>query len=562
MIKRALLALSFLFAASAAASAQGFPGVFPADTAYCNPTGSAASPIACTGIQTESILQFLQSGTGASQRSVDSKLKDVISSADFNVKCDGSTDDTTNLQAAITAAAGGTLRVQAGTCITSATLTIPSNARITGQGWSTIIKATSGFANYTPFFTDTGATGAFIFTNNNYSGGNSNIIIDNIATDFSAAVATGHNILLRNVTHGRVIHVWMNGNQDGIAITKSTDVGAHYSLATNCKNACFDGWDGNTDIEYSFNEAQPTGSVSYGLLQTGTNTLVTASTPVSNVRFIGNKITSAALVGIWIQGGYNASGPVVGSITDVVVAGNVINTVTADHGIRMSEAARVTVANNVIRNTALEGINVSAEGAGATGCTDCVISGNVISGVNTSNTGSTNAIDIGNSTNVLVTGNRVVSSSPNYAVGVNIASTSTNTAVTGNLVDAGSTSAFANAGTSSSGLDLPSAPFTPTPTCGTATFTVNSAQFKIQGKKTWVELDATITAIGTCTSPVTFTLPNTPPSRNIVLPAYNSTLGVANTCTGFNATMSCTQVGGAAYLVNGRIILSGDYENQ
>jgi hypothetical protein len=105
--------------------------------------------------------------------------------------------------------------------------------------------------------------------------------------------------------------------------------------------------------------------------------------------------------------------------------------------------------------------------------------------------------------------------------------------------------------------------FTPSPSCGTATFTVNSARSKTLGKTTYIEFDLTITAIGTCTSPVTFTLPNTTNSPGAIgfLDVNTGVVGMCHFAAAATTT-NCLHNAAAAFANNAELRGSGVYENQ
>jgi hypothetical protein len=106
--------------------------------------------------------------------------------------------------------------------------------------------------------------------------------------------------------------------------------------------------------------------------------------------------------------------------------------------------------------------------------------------------------------------------------------------------------------------------FTATPTCGTAAITTTSARASTIGKTTTVEIDFLITAIGTCTNTLSFTLPIASQSSASLVgqETVNSNNIVACIAFAMSATMRCVMQGVAAFAVNARIVASGVYENQ
>lgn len=73
---------------------------------------------------------FSQAGAGATARTIESKLRDVVSVKDFGAVGDGVTDDTAAIQAAIDSVSAGVVCVPAGTYKTSASLSLKSNVTL------------------------------------------------------------------------------------------------------------------------------------------------------------------------------------------------------------------------------------------------------------------------------------------------------------------------------------------------------------------------------------------------------------------------------------------------
>ena len=91
-------------------------------------------------------IYFTQSGSGALARTVDSKLKDVVSVKDFGAVGNGVVDDTAAIQAAITSLSltGGAVSVPPGTYKITAAITLCSNLYVIGLGKPTLNSTTAG----------------------------------------------------------------------------------------------------------------------------------------------------------------------------------------------------------------------------------------------------------------------------------------------------------------------------------------------------------------------------------------------------------------------------------
>jgi len=106
--------------------------------------------------------------------------------------------------------------------------------------------------------------------------------------------------------------------------------------------------------------------------------------------------------------------------------------------------------------------------------------------------------------------------------------------------------------------------FTPTFTCGTGVFTTASATRMTVGKTTFIQFDTTLSTLGSCTTPFTFTLPTTPQSGGALmgLEATNTSSAISCQLTAASATATCRKNGNVAAAVNDRHLVTAVYTNQ
>jgi hypothetical protein len=95
-------------------------------------TTSNSTFLTALGQIASTAINFLQSGTGAVTRTGQAKMRDVVSVTDFGAVGDGSTDDYTAFNDALTAAAGGCVIVPFASAgyILGSTLAIPTNTKL------------------------------------------------------------------------------------------------------------------------------------------------------------------------------------------------------------------------------------------------------------------------------------------------------------------------------------------------------------------------------------------------------------------------------------------------
>jgi hypothetical protein len=321
------------------------------------------------GITTDqaSGVYWAQSGSGATTRTVDSKLKDVVSVKDFGAVADGNftsgagADNSAAFQAAINSLTsplngGRALFVPAGVYKLSSQITVPSGISIIGDGpWSSIVFCPNAFAN----------TGGLIRLN---GAGGPPTSISGLGILAQTGGASGYGLV--SVANGVFLDwLWVNGFGVGIQLSQTDNFLSNFASELNTTNVYIT----ETDV-----------NVEHGTVYGGINGITVAnSSSVGNgrVHITGVRATTCAQNGFFIgpakyvdingcsashvnNGTLTVSGISVNTSSDVSINGfngSLGTTSTTSVGIKVIASNRVAINGGQLRGF-IDGVTTNNSG--------------------------------------------------------------------------------------------------------------------------------------------------------------------------------------------------------
>lgn len=341
---------------------------------------------------------YLPAGTGAVSRTVQGKLRETVSVADFGAVGNGVADDTAAIQAALTAASvngGGAVALGRGaTYQVTSKINIPSNCGLIGDGTATIYAPAASFNN-TSLTTRYTSNSAVIDLSGQTSGpftANANPFLINVK--IQSQVSQGRcvdAVVVRNATSPLIMGCEIYGFPVGCGI-KAASLSGESLFANNYIHDFLDNttsWVGtpqSTAIELDNDRINSVASAGVKIVNNEINKIQLGAAAVTAYGYQtdGINIAHPTTVDYVIEGNRIID---VGEGVDSygergVIAGNVI-TNSYGYGIKLIHGAAYNVIqSNTIYNTGISGIVLAGSNiVGVGNCTQNAITGNIVTNV-------------------------------------------------------------------------------------------------------------------------------------------------------------------------------------
>lgn len=346
-------------AAATSATASASSATASASAAAASETAAALSAIEASVYAGN----FIQAGTGAVTRTAQNKMREIVSFTDFGAVGDGVTDDTANVQEALTFGINCTIVADTNkTYLISSQLTIRSGTTIRGND---TFKLSASFPAGTAVFrneTQTGTLNSYYDTNICLDGlsfdGNNNL--NRTAPMFSFAKVL--NITIQNCKFSNHSYIVIeSGANKNVNIVRNyfTNNGRPKPSAISAPCIWSDSGAGGTpydlkiehnyflDNNWSCAYFMPTGgSFSFNICRGNGESGVFSSANGLSLRYIGNHIEGQ------VRSNISASGIETGA-SNIVISDNILSSNASD-GISLTDLENAVVTNNIIFNNGQE----------------------------------------------------------------------------------------------------------------------------------------------------------------------------------------------------------------
>lgn len=302
---------------------------------------------------------------------------------DYGAKGDGTTDDTTAIQAAINAAAGREVVFPGGTYKTSAALILKSGVHLRGQGKAQIIgSADHDIINDADVPVVGGSVRDLyleVAASSTAGNGIELLAASGVTVRGCEVVAAWDAILfLTGSTNCQVVgNVIRNARHQGINVVSSTRIKVQGNLidtvgTVNLHHGVY--ISAGSDIDVSGNTIK--GAAGYAIHAYSVSGTPARFVIANNNCYDNGNGPSGSCGGIYVGGEAQYS--------DVAITGNVIVDAGSGMGIGATNVKRLTITGNIVRLTGSHGISLESVGGLAIGFT---VTGNDVSAYNQNNTG-------------------------------------------------------------------------------------------------------------------------------------------------------------------------------